>query len=84
MTDAYLKVNYVVDIDYLTKFGSEVKFARQLDSQVLDDFRDGRLEASVSLRWDWYRPSIKYVSSYLNRDSVRQLYFDPLAFYIEY
>jgi hypothetical protein len=84
MTDAYLKLNYVTDINHRTKFGSEVKYARQLDSQVLDDFRKDRLEASVSVRWDWYRPSIKYVSSYLRGDSVRQLYLDPLAFYIEY
>lgn len=84
MTDAYLKLNYVTDLHHRTKFGSEVKYARQIDSQVLDDFREDRLEASVSVRWDWYRPSIKYVSSYLYGDSVRQLYFDPLAFYIEY
>lgn len=84
MTDAYLKFNHVSDIGAKTKVGSEVKYARQLDSDVLDDYKNDRLEVSFSFRWDWYRPSVKYVSSYLHGDSVRQLYFDPLAFYIEY
>ncbi len=84
MHEGYFKLNHVRRTKDSLQWGSEAKFVRQFLSDAYADPRDWRFELSTGFRWGWYRPSIKYISPFLRSDKVSQVYFDPLAVFIEY
>lgn len=84
MHEIYFRTNFVSESRNELRWGAEGKLIRQLRSEAYTDPRVWRYELSSGLRWRWYRPSIKFVSSFLESDKVPQIYFDPLAVFFEY
>ncbi len=85
MSDVHLTHNQILSFDRDRKLAMEVRSIRQVASEVYGSERlDWRYEMTVGMRWKWYRPSVKFVSPFLRRDQVGQMYFDPLAFEIEW
>lgn len=82
MTDFFVTQNYVLGFSRDSEAALEMRLVRQAESSIFDD--DDRLawrsEIAFGWRYDWWRPSIKYVSPYLRGDQQGQTYLDLLAF----
>ncbi len=79
--EQYLLYNYIENL----KFSSSAKYLRQLDSRVGIDLKPTRLEASFALIiFDIYKPSVRYVSTYIKGVETRQIMTDFLSFQIKF
>ncbi len=80
MTEAYANLATVAAVrPHVWELGVEVRAVIQQMSDVYDSIRPFRYEASfATLFRDRYKPTIKYVSAYLNGDPIGQTYFDFL------
>ena len=63
------------------EMGLELRMLHQTKSEFYDDIRPYRFEAAIgTLLYRYFTPTVKYVSPYLNGDSIGQTYFDALHF----
>lgn len=80
MDDVYLNQNHVFTFSPTVKVGLEIRAIRQIHSEALyGNELSGRFEISTGVRFDWYRPVLKYVSPFIRDDQVGQFYLDPLG-----
>lgn len=80
MTEAFGNLAAVAAVrPHVWELAAELKAIVQERSGVYDSIRPFRYEASFgTLFRDRYKPTIKYVSAYLNGDRIGQTYFDFL------
>jgi len=79
--EQYVLFNYVENL----KFSSSAKYIRQLESRVGLDLKPERLEASFAvIVFDIYKPSVRYISSYIEGVETRQIMTDFLSFQIKF
>lgn len=84
-TDSYLQGNLTTPLGRRVSLGLEARVIRQFGSQIYEGLSTWRREASFGLRvYDYYQPSFKYVSQYLNADDRGQFYAELLRFNVPF
>lgn len=80
MSEAALVSSHVLTFDESLKFGFEAKIVRQYVSVLYQDrIKPYRFEASFgALLSHWYKPTVNFVSDYIEGDGIPQFYFDFL------
>lgn len=82
MEDMYLNQNHVFQILKDLNAGLEFRMIRQIGSEAMSGSElSWRFEFATGLRYEWYRPTLKYVSPYIRNDQVGQFYLDLLGLY---
>lgn len=78
ITESFISWNHLWNIrQSWWTIATELRLVRQFSSDVYVKIKKTRYELSLaSMLYDYYRPSIKYVSPYLRGDSFGQVYFD--------
>jgi hypothetical protein len=80
LTEAYVTLPAVGAVRRgVWEVAAELRVVRQLQSEVYEGIRPYRYEAAVgTLFFQRYKPTIKFVSTYLRGDPIGQTYFDFL------
>lgn len=83
--ELYLNVNALAAKTESWAWALEANVIQHVSSRAYgNDMRDHRWELAVGLRRGFWRPTLKFVSPFLKGDAVGQIYFDPLAFVVEF
>ena len=84
MTEGYASANASMAVMPFLRVGTELRLIRQFRSDFYhDDIRTYRYESSAAICFfEYYQPSVKYVSPYLPGDNVGQFYGEILRFNI--
>lgn len=83
--EIYLNFNGLLTKGRTWGIAAEANLVQHQSSRAYAGEIEGhRWEAALGFRYKFWRPSLKFVSPFLKGDRVGQLYFDPLAFVIEF
>ncbi len=81
MYEHYLMGNMILTISKKLKLGFERKISTQISSEFYENIEPRRYESSFSIMFfNYFQPSMKYVSPYLKDDPQGQLYVDLVNF----
>ena len=84
MEDLYLNQNHIFHITPEILTALEFRMIRQIGSEAYRGSElNWRYEAATGVRYNWYRPTLKYVSPFIRNDQVGQFFLDLIGIYIE-
>ncbi len=85
MLEAFVQVNHITQFSKNLRLGLESSIIRQINSDVYwNEILPFRYEAAVGFYAGFYKPTLKWVSPYLQGDAHGQLYVDIINVHFEF